>query len=116
MNDKFTLKNLIVSVEGDASTFVCSHAPGEAFRVVGENLVFDRGRAFSMYALATLLPLLPAKQRPTDANDWMTTDEFIACPDPHCGAKFKIVRSGTTDFDHADVTKVPLTSPHDLAA
>ena len=31
------------------------------------------GQGFSIYSLAAVLPLLPAKQRPTHANDWMTT-------------------------------------------
>lgn len=108
MNDSFTLSNLIVIVEGDPETFVCSHLPGEAFRVIGENLIFDNNNSFSMYALSTLLPLLPAKQRKTHKNDWMTTDEDIACPDPHCGARFKITREGTTTFNHSEVTKVSL--------
>lgn len=108
MNESFTLTNLLITVEGDSSTYVCSHKPGEAFMAVGENLIFDDNKSFSMYALATLLPLLPAKQRQTDANDWMTTDELIACPDPNCGARFKITRTNTTTFKHSDVTKIPL--------
>lgn len=110
MNDTFSLFNLEVTVTGDASTFVCSHKEGLAFRVVGENLIFDQPEhAFSIYSLSALLPLLPAKQRATDDNDWMTTDEAIACPDPHCGAQFLIKRTDKTTFHHADVTKVPLT-------
>lgn len=108
MNDNFTLYDLAVVVTGDPKTFVCSHAPGEAFRMVGENIIFDKSGQFSLYALAALLPLLPAKQRQTAKNDWMTTDELIACPDPHCGARFRIVRNGEHRFSHAEVTKVPL--------
>lgn len=107
-DDGFTLFNLEVVVVGEPATYVCSHEPGLAFCVVGENLVFNGTNTFSLYALATLLPLLPAKQRPTHANDWMTTDEVIACPDPHCGARFKITRSGETSFSHSEVTRVPL--------
>lgn len=106
--DGFALFNLEVSVVGDPAMYVCNHEPGLAFRVVGENLVFNGTDAFSLYTLATLLPLLPAKQRPTHPNDWMTTDELIACPDPHCGAKFKITRSGETSYSHSEVTRVPL--------
>jgi uncharacterized repeat protein (TIGR04076 family) len=78
---------------------------------VGENLRLPDGQSFPMYALAALLPLLPAKQRPTHPNDWMTTDTDIACPDPHCGARFRITRTGTTTFRHSDVTLVPLPDP-----
>ena len=69
---------------------------------------FPPGQSFSIYALAALLPILPAKQRKTDPADWMTTDAEIACPDPHCGARFKITRIGERDFNHDDVTAVPM--------
>lgn len=109
MDDTFQLYDLEVIVVGEPQTFVCSHKPGLAFRVVGENLVFNADQPqFSQYALATLLPLLPAKQRQTHPNDWMSTDELIACPDPHCGARFQIKRTTKTTFHHADVTDVPL--------
>ena len=75
----------------------------------GECLVFPEGARVSMYALAALLPLLPAKQRKTHANDWMTTDTEVACPDPHCGARFRITRVGTSTFRHGEVTRVPWT-------
>jgi uncharacterized repeat protein (TIGR04076 family) len=108
MNDQFKLYNLEVLVIGNPETFVCSHIPGSAFKVLGENLVFEDNKEFSLYSLATLLPLLPAKQRKTHPNDWMTTDEYIACPDPHCGAKFQIVRTDIRSFSHAETTKVTL--------
>ncbi len=40
------------------------------------------GQGFSIYSLAAVLPLLPAKQRPTHANDWMTTDAESRLPGP----------------------------------
>jgi len=55
-----------------------------------------------------VLPLLAAKQRPTDAKDWMTTDAEIACPDPHCKSRLKIVRTQLRTFSHVEVTAVPL--------
>ena len=89
---------------------VCDHREGEHFLVIGEKLVFpeDGRRSFPLYPLAALLPLLPAKQRATAANDWMTTDEEVACPDPHCGARFRITRIGERSFRHADTSAVPL--------
>lgn len=107
-NDTFELYDLEVTVEGDEETFVCRHHAGQGFRVEGEDLVFPEGGRFSMYALAALLPLLPAKERPTDPHDWMTTDALIACPDPNCGAKFRIKRTARRLFSHADCTVVPL--------
>jgi len=113
MHDEFKLYNLEVTVLGDPATFVCSHKPGKAFRVVGENIIFEPHNTFSLYALAALLPLIPAKQRDTHPNDWMSTDHVIACPDPHCGATFQITRASQTTFHHADVTKVPLDKSQD---
>ncbi len=107
--DLFSIFDLKVDVVGDPKTFVCSHTLGEAFRVEGENLIFPAERPrFSLYSLAALLPLIPAKQRDTHPNDWMTTDAEISCPDPFCGAKFRITRTGRRSFRHAEVTRVPL--------
>jgi len=39
----------------------------------------------------------------------MTTDMEVACPDPLCGARFQITRTGTSTFRHGDVTRVPLS-------
>jgi uncharacterized repeat protein (TIGR04076 family) len=87
---------------------VCSHHAGDWFEVRGENLSMPAGQGFSIYALAALLPLIPAKQRVTHDNDWMTTDTDIACPDPYCGARFRITRLGRRTFRHSEVTVVPL--------
>lgn len=108
MNDEFTLYDLKVEViEGD-KPFVCSHHVGDSFTVIGENLIFDQTNTFSMYSLAALLPLLPAKQRVLHENDWMLSDSIIACPDPNCGARFKITRIGKRTFSHSECTVVPI--------
>ena len=108
MSDEFELWDLRVEVVGDQSGMVCSHTVGDYFTVCGENLRLPPGQAFSMYALAAILPLLPAKQRMTHAHDWMTTDAEIACPDPHCAARFRITRTGKSVFRHGETTRVPL--------
>lgn len=105
----FRLFDLRVEVEQAAGVpMICNHRVGDAFELSGENLSLPEGQTFPLYSLAALLPLLPAKQRETHPHDWMTTDTLVACPDPHCGGRFRIVRTGTTVFDHADVTAVPL--------
>jgi len=38
----------------------------------------------------------------------MSTDAFIACPDPSCGAKFRILRTEKRTFRHGETTAVPL--------
>ena len=108
MDDKFTLFDLKVEVISSEKPMVCSHHEGDSFLVVGENLVFPQELSFSMYAMCALLPYLPAKQRELHPNDWMLSDSLIACPDPNCGAKFKISRIGTRAFRHADCTIEPL--------
>lgn len=108
MDDNFTLFDLKVEVIPSDKPMVCSHKAGDYFLVIGENLVFPENNSFSMYALAALLPMLPAKQRPLHENDWMLSDSIIACPDPHCGAKFKITRTGARAFSHGACTLEPI--------
>ncbi len=108
MNDKpFELFDLKVEVVAGDKPMVCNHAEGAYFLVQGESLVFPDVNHFPMYPLAALLPLLPAKQRVTDDNDWMSTDAEIACPDPHCGGRFRITRLGKRRFTHAATTGLP---------
>ena len=106
--DAFTLYDLRVEVVDCRGEMVCDHRIGDYFELSGENLSLPPGQTFPIYPLAALIPLLPAKQRETHPNDWMTTDTDIACPDPLCGAIFRITRTGTTTFRHGEVTRVPL--------
>ena len=107
-DDLFQLWNLRVEVIAGSRPMVCNHQVGDFFELHGENLSMPAGQTFPIYPLAAILPLLPAKQRETHPNDWMTTDMEIACPDPHCGALFRITRTGKSTFRHSDVTLVPL--------
>lgn len=113
-NDVFELYDLEVEVVAGDRPMVCNHREGDRLFLSGENLSMPAGQSFPIYSLAAILPLLPAKQRDTHPNDWMTTDALVACPDPHCGGRFLIRRVGRTAFHHADTTRVPLraeTSP-----
>ena len=107
MDRGFWLYDLRVETVLDGRTPVCRHVEGEGFAVEGETLVFDAGTRVSMYALAALLPLLPVKQRMTDPADWVSTDAEVACPDPHCGGRFRITRGPRRWFDHAATTGLP---------
>jgi uncharacterized repeat protein (TIGR04076 family) len=107
-DDAYTLWDLRVEVIEGERPMVCDHQPGDYFEVSGENVSFPDGQTFPLYPLATLLVFLPAKQRETHPNDWMTTDMEIACPDPHCGGRFRITRTGRSTFRHSEVTRVPL--------
>lgn len=86
----------------------CGARAGDHFILEGETLRLPPGQGFSIYSLAAVLPFLAAKQRVTDPNDWMSTDAEIACPDPNCPSRFRIIRTGRRRFRHADTTAVPL--------
>jgi len=109
VDDRFELFDLRVEVVAPEGVPIqCNARLGDWFEVRGELLHFPPGQPFSMYSLAALLPLLPAKQRPTHPNDWMSTDAEVACPDPHCPTRFRITRLGRRVFSHAQTTAVPL--------
>jgi uncharacterized repeat protein (TIGR04076 family) len=109
--DEFELFDLRVEVVAPpGATIYCGAKRGDHFELHGEMLILPPGQAFSIYSLAALLPLLPAKQRVTDANDWMSTDAEVACPDPNCPTRFRITRLGKRRFKHADTTAVPSAS------
>ena len=110
-HDEFELYDLRVVVVATDCPMVCNHKAGDYFELSGENLSLPAGQTFPLYPLAAILPLLPAKQRPTQAADWMTTDAEIACPDPDCGGRFRVTRVARRVFRHGDVTLVPLPPP-----
>jgi uncharacterized repeat protein (TIGR04076 family) len=106
---EFDLYDLRVEVVGPADAPIyCGARLGDAFELHGEMLILPPGQGFSIYSLGALLPLLAAKQRPTDEADWMTTDSEVACPDPHCPTRFRISRTGLRRFSRSAVTAVPL--------
>jgi len=112
-DDSFELWDLKIEVVAGERPMVCNHREGDWFELSGENLSFPPGQTFPLYPLAALLPMLPAKQRDTHPNDWMTTDAEVACPDPHCGARFRITRTGRRTFRHGQTTVVPLPGGED---
>jgi uncharacterized repeat protein (TIGR04076 family) len=87
---------------------LCGANPGDHFELHGEMLKLPPGQGFSIYSLGALLPLLAAKQRMTHPNDWMSTDAEVACPDPNCPTRFRIVRTAKRRFEHSQTTVVPL--------
>jgi uncharacterized repeat protein (TIGR04076 family) len=101
----YDLRVEVVAPEG--ARLYCSAKVGDWFELRGEMLHLPPDSGFSIYSLAALLPLLPAKQRPTDPADWMSSDAEVACPDPHCPSRFRITRIGKRTFHHSDTTAVP---------
>jgi uncharacterized repeat protein (TIGR04076 family) len=104
----FEIYDLRVEVVGpEGGAIYCGARLGDCFELRGEMLYLPPGQGFSIYSLAALLPLLPAKQRVSDPNDWMSTDAEVACPDPNCSTRFRISRGDLRRFNRADVTAVP---------
>jgi len=85
----------------------CGARDGDYFELRGEMLTLPPGQGISIYSLAAVLPMLAAKQRKTEANDWMTSDAEVACPDPNCQSRLRIVRTGLRQFRRSDTTAIP---------
>jgi uncharacterized repeat protein (TIGR04076 family) len=108
-DDSFVLFDLRIEVVcPPGARILCGAKAGDYFELRGEMLHLPPDQGISIYSLAAVLPLLAAKQRPTHPHDWMTTDTEIACPDPNCRSRLRIVRTGTRAFRHAETTAVPL--------
>lgn len=108
-DDSFEIYDLKVEVTApEDGRIYCGAKPGDYFELKGEMLHLPPGQGFSIYSLAAVLPLLAAKQRVSDANDWMSTDAEVACPDPNCPTRLRISRIGKRRFRHGDTTAVKL--------
>ncbi|KAH9161143.1 hypothetical protein EDB89DRAFT_1861913 [Lactarius sanguifluus] len=106
----FTLYDLRVEVVcPPGARILCGASPGDYFTLQGELLYLPPGQGFSIYSIGAVLPLLAAKQRATARADWMTTDAEVACPDPNCASRLRIIRTGLRRFRHSETTVVPMS-------
>lgn len=87
---------------------LCGARHGDWLELRGEMLYLPPGQGFSIYSLAALMLLLPAKQRVLDPSDWMASDSDVACPDPNCPSVFRITRLGKRRFERSATTATPL--------
>jgi uncharacterized repeat protein (TIGR04076 family) len=108
MNDTFELYDLKVTIEEIRGQCTCNHRVGEYFELMSGKLHLPAGQSFCLFALQSAIPLLPAKQRPTHPNDWMSTDSRVVCPDPLCGVVMRIERIARRILQHDDVSAIPL--------
>lgn len=109
MSDGFDLWDLRVEVVApEGAKLWCGAQVGDYFELRGEMLHLPEGQGMSIYSLASVLPLLAAKQRMTDPADWISTDADIACPDPNCSSRLRITRVAKRHFRHGDTTAVPM--------
>jgi len=101
----FQLYDLRVTVAEIGGRSVCGLQVGDYFEVTqSSRIVIPAGKHFCIYALAAILPLLPAHQRALDPADWMSRDTLIACPDPEERLIMKIERIGRQMLDADDLT------------
>lgn len=99
------LYDLRVTVDRIEGRSVCGLQVGDHFDVVRSNeLRLPDGKHFCIYALAAVLPLLPAKQRRLPASDWLERDTEVCCPDPHERVVLRIERTGTRRLRSGDLT------------
>jgi uncharacterized repeat protein (TIGR04076 family) len=105
----FELYDLRVEVMAPPGVqILCGAKAGDWFELRGEMLYLPPGQGFSIYSLAALMLLLPAKQRVLDPYDWMFSDAEVACPDPNCPTTFRITRLGKRRFERSSTTATPI--------
>ena len=102
---RFSLYDLRVTVTEIRGRSVCGLRVGDYFELRNSaQLVIPDGRHFCIYALSSVLPLLAAKQRELDANDWMASDSVVVCPDPEEQLFMKVERIGQVQLVKSDLT------------
>jgi uncharacterized repeat protein (TIGR04076 family) len=99
------LFDLRVTVESIVGRSVCGLAVGDWFELVNSSeLRLPDGKHFCIFALQSVLPLLPAKQRQLPANDWLERDSLVCCPDPEERVIMRIERIGRRSLDSSELT------------
>ena len=67
-------------------------------------LRIPEGKHFCLYALQSVLPLIPAKQRQLPPEDWLEQDNLVSCPDPEERVVMRIERIGERVLRTEDLT------------
>jgi uncharacterized repeat protein (TIGR04076 family) len=81
------LKIVVKEIKGFCDTIEV----GDYFIVRGGRISIPEGH-FCYWALNSIIPLLPAKQRKLDEpNDWMSRTWLVECPDPNGQVIMEIV-------------------------
>jgi uncharacterized repeat protein (TIGR04076 family) len=99
------LYDIRVTVERIEGRSVCGLAVGDYFEVTESSRVrIPDGKHFCLYALSSVLPLLPAKQRKLPEGDWLEQDSLVACPDPDERVIMRIERIAHRSIPTAELT------------
>jgi uncharacterized repeat protein (TIGR04076 family) len=57
---------------------------GDYFEVIGGKIIIPEGKYICLWALQSIMPLIPLKQRElSEKNDWVNHTKRISCPDPN---------------------------------
>jgi uncharacterized repeat protein (TIGR04076 family) len=105
VDKEMTLYDLRVTVEEIRGRSVCGMNVGDCFEVRNsDQLSVPEGRHFCMWAIQSVLPLLPAKMRRMPAGDWLEEDSLVCCPDPEEGLVMRIERLGEVTLRTSDLT------------
>lgn len=98
----YDLRVTVVSIAGRST---CGLQVGDYFELTeSSRLRLPPGQHFCIYALSSVLPLLAARQRELDPNDWMARDALVCCPDPDEGLVMQIERIARRTLDADDLT------------
>ncbi len=90
------LKDLVV--ECVEKPGVCDkHEVGDYFEIHDGELHLPSGKAICLYALQSIIPLIPAKERDLipDEKDWLPRVNQVSCPDPKGRLVFEIRERNT---------------------
>jgi uncharacterized repeat protein (TIGR04076 family) len=100
--DLWDLRVTVESIEGRS---VCGLSVGDYFELIrSSHLTMPAGRHFCIFALAAVLPLLPAKQRALAEDDWLQADALVCCPDPDERLVMRIERLELVHLDAQELT------------
>lgn len=101
----FDLYDLRVTVDEIRGKSVCSMAVGDYFEITeSSKLRIPDGKHFCIYAINSVIPLIAAKQRKLNENDWLEKDSHIVCPDPEEQLIMKIERIRKRSMDSEELT------------
>jgi uncharacterized repeat protein (TIGR04076 family) len=99
------LWDLRVTVESIEGRSVCGLAVGDYFELThSSHLTVPAGRHFCIYALASVLPMLAAKQRALADDDGLGHEALACCPDPEERLVMRIDRLRRATLDEGELT------------
>jgi uncharacterized repeat protein (TIGR04076 family) len=99
------LYDLRVTVERIEGRSVCGLEVGDYFELTeSSRLRIPPGKHFCLYALQSVIPLLPAKQRRLPGEDWLEHDSLVTCPDPDERVVLRIERIGERVLESEELT------------